>query len=46
MNIPKDIIDSALRFSFSHFNTEQEIDYVIETLKKEVEILLRIMNRR
>ena len=46
MNIPKDIIDSALRFSFSHFNTEQEIDYVIETLKKEVDTLLKIMNRR
>ena len=46
MNLPKDRIDSALRFSFSHFNTKEEIDYVIETLKKEVETLLRIMNRR
>lgn len=46
MNLPKDRIDSALRFSFSHFNTKEEIDYVIETLKKEVKTLLKIMNRR
>ncbi len=43
MGIKDKIIDGAIRFSFSEFNTEEEIDYVAEVLKKEVPMLRKIM---
>ncbi len=43
MGVGADRGDSAIRFSFSEFNTEGEIDYCIEVLKKEVPILEKIM---
>jgi len=43
MGLKPDVIDSAIRFSFSAFNTIEEIDYVIDVLKKEVPILRKIM---
>ena len=45
MNFSKERTDSAIRFSFSHFNTKEEMDYVCDVVKKEVENLLRIMRR-
>ncbi len=36
-------IDSAVRFSFSTFNTKDEIDYTMDVLNKEVDILRKIM---
>lgn len=33
MEIPPDLIDGAVRFSFSSFNTEQEISKAVEALK-------------
>lgn len=43
MGLPVKVIDSALRFSLSEFNTEEEIDYVCSVLAKEVPILQKIM---
>lgn len=43
MGLPVAVIDSALRFSLSEFNTEEEIDYVCSVLSKEVPILQKIM---
>lgn len=43
MGLPVAAIDSALRFSLSEFNTEEEIDYVCSVLSKEVPILQKIM---
>jgi len=36
MGKSKNEIDSAIRFSFSEFNTEEEIDFCIDALKEEV----------
>lgn len=35
-------VDSAIRFSFSPFNTKEEVDYVIESLKKSLTFLRRV----
>lgn len=43
MNLKNEVIDSAVRFSLSAFNTEEEIDYVCEVLKKEIPLLRKIM---
>lgn len=40
------IIDSAIRFSFSHFNTEDEIKKVIEVLTESVNNLRKTMGRK
>ena len=37
LNLPSEIIDSALRFSFSRFNTEEEIDYAVRCLEESVD---------
>lgn len=46
MNLGRERVDSAIRFSLSEFNTEEEIDYVCQTMAKEVPLLAQIMNRR
>ncbi len=43
MGLKEGVIDSAVRFSLSAFNTEEEIDYTVEVLKKEIPILRKIM---
>lgn len=43
MGLKPEIIDSAVRFSFSAFNTEEEIDYVVKVLQKEIPLLRKIM---
>ena len=43
MGLKDNVIDSAVRFSFSEFNTKDEVDYTVNVLKKEVEILRKIM---
>jgi len=43
MGIKDNVTDGAVRFSFSEFNTPEEIDYVAEVLKKEVPLLRKIM---
>lgn len=39
MNLKEDEIKGAIRFSFSEFNTENEIDYTIDKLKKSVGLM-------
>lgn len=46
MNLKNDVIDSAIRFSFSYENTIDDIDYTIDVLKKEVPLLRKIMGKR
>lgn len=43
MGLKPDVIDSAVRFSFSEFNTEDEIEYTADILKKEIPMLRKIM---
>ncbi len=43
MGLKDNIIDSALRFSFSAFTTAEELDYVAEVLQREVPLLRKIM---
>ena len=43
MGIKDNVIDSAIRISLSEFNTHEEIDYTVNVLKKEVELLRKIM---
>lgn len=43
MDIKENVIDASVRFSLSEFNTEEEIDYCIKVLEKEVPVLRKIM---
>lgn len=43
MGLKDNVIDSAVRFSFSSFNTEEEIDYAADVLIKEIPVLRKIM---
>lgn len=43
MGIKDNVIDSAIRISLSEFNTQEEVDYTVNVLKKEVELLRKIM---
>jgi len=43
MGLKDNVIDSAVRFSFSSFNTEEEIDYTADVLIKEIPVLRKIM---
>ena len=46
MNLGRERVDGAIRFSLSEFNTEEEIDYVCQVAANEVPLLVQIMNRR
>ena len=37
--LPKDRLESTLRFSFGTYNTEEEVDYVIETIGQLLPVL-------
>ncbi len=41
MGLPDTIIDSALRFSFSRYNTRDEIQQAADTIKKIVKRLIK-----
>ena len=41
MRLKNDVIDGALRVSFSRFNTQREADYFVQTLKKASKMLLK-----
>ncbi len=43
MGLKKELIDSSIRFSFSHENTEEEADFVAEILMKQVPLLRKVM---
>ena len=42
LGLRKEEIESAIRFSFSKFNTKEEIDRVIEVLKSSLKFLRRV----
>lgn len=42
LGLTKDEVESAIRFSFSKFNTKDEIDKVIEILKSSLKFLRRV----
>ncbi|MEY8338740.1 cysteine desulfurase family protein [Lachnospiraceae bacterium 62-35] len=41
MGVPSSLLDGTLRFSFGRFNTKEEIDYCIDTLKEILPVLRR-----
>ena len=41
IGMKRDLLDSTLRFSFSRFNTEEELSYCIEVLKELLPMLRR-----
>jgi len=43
MKLKNNVIDSAIRFSFSVFNTKEEIEYTAGVLEKEIPLLRKIM---
>lgn len=45
MNIEKDLLGSTIRFSFSEFNTKEEIDYCIGQLKELLPVLRKYVRR-
>lgn len=45
MNVEKDLLESTVRFSFSKFNTKEEIDYCMEQLKELLPVLRKYVRR-
>jgi len=45
MHLPKEQLESTLRFSFSRFTTEEEIDYCLEVLRELLPMLRRFTRR-
>ena len=43
MAIKDNVVDASIRISLSSFNTVEEMDYVVKTLKDEVKLLRKIM---
>ncbi len=41
IGVKRELLDSTLRFSFSVFNTKEEIDYAVEVLKELLPMLRR-----
>lgn len=39
INVPKDMLESAVRFSFSIFTTKEELDYCLESLNELLPVL-------
>ena len=45
IGVKKELLDSTLRFSFGLFNTPEEVDYAVETLKELLPMLRRYRAR-
>lgn len=45
IGVKKELLDSTLRFSFGAFNTEEEVDYALDTLKELLPVLRRYRAR-
>ena len=45
INLPKELLDSTVRFSFSVFTTKEEIDYTLECLNEIIEKLRMYVRR-
>ncbi len=46
MGLSERELEGAIRFSFSPFNTEEEIDYTLDKLSRSVKELRKVMGRR
>lgn len=46
ISLPKEQLDSTLRFSFSSYNTEEQVDYAIEVIKEILPILRRYVRKK
>ncbi|QSZ27909.1 cysteine desulfurase [Aceticella autotrophica] len=45
IGLKRELAESAIRFSFGYFNTEEEIDYTVSVLKEKVSFLRKYMRR-
>ena len=45
MGVDSELLDSTVRFSFSEFNTIEEIDYAVEQLKELLPMLRKYVRR-
>ncbi len=45
IHLRKDLLESAIRFSFSELTTEEEIDYTLQTLRELLPVLRRYSRR-
>ena len=45
MGIEKELLDSTVRFSFSKFNTKEEIDYAVEQLESMLPVLRKYVRK-
>lgn len=45
IGLSKEYIDGSIRFSLCEFNTEEEIDYTVEKLKRAVEHIRKLMKK-
>lgn len=45
MGIDKELLDSTVRFSFSKFNTQEEVDYAVEQLEALLPVLRKYVRR-
>lgn len=45
IRIPKEQMESTVRFSFCEFTTKEELDYTIDALKKVIPMLRRYARR-
>ncbi|MDR2899406.1 MAG: cysteine desulfurase [Clostridiales bacterium] len=45
MGFPKERYESAIRFSFSHLNTEAEVDMAVKAVEKNLVVLKRFVKR-
>jgi len=43
MNLKENVIDASVRFSLGEFNTEEDIEFCVDVLKREVPVLRKIM---
>lgn len=46
IGLPKDLLDSTLRFSMSEMTTEEEIDYTLEQIKQILPVLRRYTRKK
>jgi len=45
IGLPKELLDSTIRFSFSVFTTRQELEYTLQALKEIIPMLRRFVRK-
>ncbi len=46
VKMPKEQLESTLRFSFSEYNTEEQVDYTIDVIKEILPVLRRYVRKK